>query len=271
MKTRVLTGLIGTVVMLAALALPPIFFCVLMALAAAAAVVELARVIQIRYRFTVVLTAIYAASAPFWQLFKTDVPFLVPFLVTIGFTVLFVTAQLIAYPRLPTARMGLYYMMTLLSTLALASLAFLRGMAYGLFYAIVAMMIAWLCDAGAYFAGTLFGRHKLCPAISPKKTVEGLIGGLLTGILLSLLAGGICALIVKPVPVHFGRLALMALICSLLSVVGDLFASVVKRRFDVKDYGRVLPGHGGVMDRFDSLLFIAPLFFVVMTAWPLVG
>ena len=113
----------------------------------------------------------------------------------------------------------------------------------------------WVADSGAYFAGRLFGRHKLCPGISPKKTVEGAVGG----VLLTLAY----ALGVAPywMPQLQGAETVLAvgLVLALASIVGDLLESAVKRSCGVKDSSRLFPGHGGLYDRFDSLFFAAPV------------
>ena len=118
---------------------------------------------------------------------------------------------------------------------------------------------AWMTDVFAYFCGMLFGRggkHKLIPDVSPKKTVEGAIGGILFAMASFALYGWIVSLIADVTP-NYPALILLGLPVSLVSIVGDLFMSLVKRRYDVKDYGKLFPGHGGVLDRFDSVLAVS--------------
>jgi len=126
-------------------------------------------------------------------------------------------------------------------------------------------------DMFAYFSGYLFGKHKLCPTISPKKTVEGAIGGTLMaacgGTLVAILfsvmpwdasfSGGEKALII-------GITFVLSILISIISQLGDLFASVLKREYEIKDYGNILPGHGGILDRFDSTALAGSFFFVVL-------
>lgn len=132
----------------------------------------------------------------------------------------------------------------------------------GLFFLIMGLCGAWIADTGAYFSGVALGKHKLCPEISPKKTIEGFIGGILTtGIVYAV---AFC--------VHYGefdiRMAVFAFImgavCAVIGTVGDLSASMVKRQIGFKDYGKIMPGHGGLMDRFDSVLFVLPTFYAFM-------
>ncbi len=141
----------------------------------------------------------------------------------------------------------------------------------GLFYLFLVLVIPWLSDTGAYFTGMCCGKHKLCPVISPKKTVEGFVGGIVVSVGASLLTGFLYTLWCgHAVTVNWLSLAVAALIGAPLSVFGDLFASVVKRRFGVKDYGNIMPGHGGAMDRFDSVLPVAVLLLVWVQWWPIV-
>jgi phosphatidate cytidylyltransferase len=117
---------------------------------------------------------------------------------------------------------------------------------------LIAVTGPWFSDAGAYFAGRFFGRHKLFPSMSPRKTVEGSIGGLLT----AMIVVGLFAQYFAGISLAQG--ALLGVVVSILSQAGDLFESMLKRLLELKDLGRTLPGHGGILDRIDSLLFTAP-------------
>jgi phosphatidate cytidylyltransferase len=138
----------------------------------------------------------------------------------------------------------------------LAFLPLVRGLPDGLGWLFFAFGAAWLCDTGAYFAGRFFGRTKLSPLLSPKKTVEGFVGGLVFGVAgLGLIAwtmiGDLSALDV----VVLGTLA------GTVGVLGDLLESLVKRATGVKDSGSIMPGHGGILDRIDSLMLVAPVVY----------
>lgn len=137
---------------------------------------------------------------------------------------------------------------------------------FGVYGMLWIFVCAWLSDTGAYFAGTFFGKHKLIPRVSPKKTVEGAIGGIVACMLSCMLyllissrLGGDMSGITYPFA------AVMGAIASAMSQFGDLAASAIKRDFNVKDYGNIFPGHGGFMDRFDSVMFIAPFVYYFMT------
>ena len=127
----------------------------------------------------------------------------------------------------------------------------------GQFIVLLPLLAAWGADTCALFAGMLFGKHKLAPVVSPKKTVEGAVGGVVGGAVLVLIAALIMnALMGREMPV-WAALVLGAA-GAVLGEVGDLSFSVIKRQTGIKDYGHIFPGHGGVLDRFDSVLFVAP-------------
>jgi phosphatidate cytidylyltransferase len=120
------------------------------------------------------------------------------------------------------------------------------------------LMLVWVADIGAYFSGKRFGKNKLAPAISPGKTREGLLGGIFAVCIYSLIA----AIYFGLDTITSGLLLVLAVVLTLISVVGDLFESVLKREFGVKDSGVILPGHGGILDRIDSVLAAMPVFTV---------
>lgn len=130
---------------------------------------------------------------------------------------------------------------------------------FGSGFLILPFVCAWMTDTGAYFTGSLFGKHKLVPHISPKKTVEGAIGG----VLFSVIGCMIFACFVKTADVY-AKFAVIGFAGSVISQAGDLIASCIKRDFGKKDFGSVLPGHGGIMDRFDSVLYVLPFVYFVL-------
>lgn len=139
----------------------------------------------------------------------------------------------------------------------------------GAFMLILTAVIAWGGDVFAYFSGYFFGKHKLAPSLSPKKTKEGAVGGILGSVVLAMLVFWLYSRI-KPVlegtdiiysfdVIHILTVGVIAAFGSAVGMIGDLFASAVKRHAGIKDYGDLMPGHGGVLDRFDSVLLVAPL------------
>lgn len=140
------------------------------------------------------------------------------------------------------------------------------------FFILLILCFAWGGDTAAYFVGSAFGRHKMTPYVSPHKTWEGAAGGVLgsmaAGIaataVYSWLSGRFDSLTVEVGRRHFLIILLMGAIASVLGILGDLFASAVKRQHGIKDYGTIFPGHGGILDRFDSVMFIAPFVSIVV-------
>lgn len=130
----------------------------------------------------------------------------------------------------------------------------------GIFYLLMLLNFSSVCDMGAYFVGSTMGKHKLCPEISPKKTVEGAVGGILSSVIVTL---------ILVLAFSFTDKLLITLILTvpfcILGMMGDLFASVIKRTAGIKDYGNLIPGHGGILDRFDSIIMIAPIFYLLIT------
>lgn len=141
------------------------------------------------------------------------------------------------------------------------SLGILRYMNNGVYLFEMVFIGAWVSDSMAYFTGRLIGRHKLAPTLSPKKTVEGSIGGIVFTVVAFVLYGLIVEWI-SPLDAKLWLLAIMGGVLSTVSQLGDLWASLIKREYGIKDYSRMLPGHGGVMDRFDSILSISTLLLI---------
>ncbi len=139
---------------------------------------------------------------------------------------------------------------------------------YNLFMLVIGLCGAWIADTGAYFTGVAIGKHKLCPEISPKKTIEGFIGGIITtGVAY---AAAFC--VNKGFePSTLVIAFIIGVLCAVVGTIGDLSASMVKRQIGFKDYGRIMPGHGGLMDRFDSILFVVPTFYALLVIGRMLG
>lgn len=133
----------------------------------------------------------------------------------------------------------------------------------GIYYFCLCLAFSWISDIGAYFVGSVIGKHKLCPDISPKKTVEGAIGGVLFCALISIAFGLIFNLLSANYEVNLLSVALCAVPLSIVGIIGDLLFSYIKRYCEIKDYGTLLPGHGGILDRFDSVLTVAPVMYAL--------
>lgn len=141
---------------------------------------------------------------------------------------------------------------------------------HGVAYLVLALCGAWIADTGAYFIGTAFGKAKLCPAISPKKTIVGFIGGIVANVIFFIVFSAIyCSVMTKkgiPMGINWFATILVSMVCAILGTLGDLAASTVKRQLGIKDYGEIMPGHGGILDRFDSVLLVLPFFTAFVQA-----
>lgn len=131
------------------------------------------------------------------------------------------------------------------------------------FWVILIVGIPWISDTVAYFVGSAIGKRKLCPVISPKKTVEGAVAGVIGGTLAPLLFGLVFLLIYGNVTINFAILPVIGLLNSVISIFGDLLFSIIKRSCGIKDFGSIMPGHGGLLDRFDSVVLCTPVIFII--------
>ncbi len=197
-------------------------------------------------------------------------------LATLSYVMIMFLCALGKYEKVPVSQIAMSIMMTMVVTFAVYSAIYMYYIhdskatdTYGLAMLVFCLLCSWLTDTGAYFAGTLFGKHKLSPRISPKKTIEGAIGGVIVCVALTWAIAFLCVStlgIVDGYSVNVINLIILTAICSIISMIGDLSFSVVKRTYGVKDYGNIMPGHGGVLDRFDSFMFVAP-FVCVLTKY----
>ncbi len=175
-------------------------------------------------------------------------------------------------------KIGFVFFMTLVIPFSLTTAIYMRdrmGIELGIYYTGFALASAWMADTGAYFAGHFWGKRKLAPLISPKKTVEGAIGGAVVStisvVLYSLIFSWITPYLFggSTLAVNYPVVLLSAPFLAAAGMVGDLAASVIKRQNNVKDFGSIMPGHGGVMDRFDSVLLVVPAVFILSQHIPL--
>lgn len=153
----------------------------------------------------------------------------------------------------------------LIIVFGLSSILFLPPMykSYFTFFFVLCIGVPWCADAGAYFAGVFLGKRKLCPGISPHKTVEGFIGGILAGTVSAFIFGFVYTFLYPRASFNFLLLFIIGFTSSIISVLGDLSFSLVKRSCKIKDFGSIFPGHGGFLDRFDSVIFAAPLVYFI--------
>lgn len=177
----------------------------------------------------------------------------------------------------PTTRLkhiAVTYTMAILISVSLEKLIELRnfGGKYGSFFVLLALAVAWMSDTGAYFCGKFFGKNKLCPEISPQKTIEGFIGGIVICVISMIFIAFIFNNFVftEKQTVNYILIIILGLIGSPISALGDLSFSIIKRKCKVKDFGTIMPGHGGVLDRFDSVIFTVPYVYLFLKFFPII-
>lgn len=167
-------------------------------------------------------------------------------------------------------KMGGAFFLSVTIPFFLSSFLRIRHMTGWEFLILIPLVAAFLSDAFALFAGMLFGKHKLAPSLSPKKTREGAVGGLV-GAVVAMLVYGLVLELGFQCRVSYPLLALYGGLGSAVSQLGDLSFSYIKREYGIKDFGNILPGHGGILDRFDSVIFCAPLIELLIHYFPAVG
>lgn len=179
--------------------------------------------------------------------------------------IVLMTLCIVFYPKRGVADAALTVFSVAYVAMLFSYVYLLRTAQNGQFYVWYIFAASWGCDTCAYFTGYYLGKHKLSPVLSPKKTIEGAIGGVVGALLLCTIYGMIIA---GPVGVDRAIMLkvslLVGLIGSIVAQVGDIFASSVKRKMKIKDYGHLIPGHGGILDRFDSLLLVAPVIVMIL-------
>lgn len=215
----------------------------------------------------IIYTVIAAVLVPVWSYFGCDG--------TLGeagvlvFFVLLFMEELLSHGKLAFEKITVCVTGGLLIPYLLASLVRIITDDNGRFLILIPFVIAFLSDSGAYFVGCAIGKHKMAPVISPKKSWEGFFGGLVTAILGMLLYGWIVGKFFQ-FEVNYLYAAVYGLVGALGGVFGDLCFSVIKRQTGIKDYGNLIPGHGGALDRFDSIIVVAPIVELLLHWIPVV-
>lgn len=184
------------------------------------------------------------------------------------FAAIFMIMMLFSKGRYNFTDTALYFAVPVVFALSFLHVSLARRLGNGNLDVLVILIGSWITDSCAYFSGYFFGKHKLAPEISPKKTVEGSIGGII-GVVLIIVAYAVIAGNIMNMSVNIYSAIAAGIIAGVVSQFGDLCASIIKREHSVKDFGNIMPGHGGVMDRFDSLLFVAPALYYILKFFPI--
>lgn len=273
MKTRVITGIGIILVAIVLVALAPFtpIYCIGIAALSIMASFELLRVFGVHKDWHISAPAyILSAAFPFAAYFVGEER--AKFIIIMGsilfsFLIYLLGVAVFSHKKIKFVLVAAVYMAIIYVIVSFTSLSLIMYVNKGIYYLGIIIISSWGCDAGAYFIGCKFGKHKLIPDVSPNKSVEGAIGGIAVSVALNLLYGFIVN-ICGGAEINYFALAILGLVLSVVAMVGDLIASLIKREYGIKDYSNVLPGHGGIVDRFDSVFPIATFLLMVSAIWP---
>ncbi len=259
MRTRIIAAIVASAVFIAVVYfLPPVCFTVAVSFVCAVAAYELTwRSKIIAVPALSVISCVFAAAAPFLVSLSGFEKYALVYLFAALVSVFAV--WLLNYGKASLVMTMTSFFAGAVLPLMFSVIVRIRALDNGQMLILLPFLAAWMTDTGAYFTGVFFGKHKLCEKISPKKTVEGAIGGIVTCVASLLVFAYALNLSVSYVSFGIG-----ALVLSLLAQAGDLSFSIIKREYNIKDYGNVMPGHGGILDRFDSTMFTVPASYILL-------
>ena len=287
MAKRIISGLLLTAFAIMMIALRyTILLPIVLAAFSCIATIELNNATKLQNKPVMVISVIVSALVPFYYEYSDLLSGLpinldAKYLICIYILALFIF-MLFKYEKTKFAHIATVIISSLAVPFAITRFMYFRDIdeifpnvgyteTHGIFFILFAAFGAWMTDVFAFFAGSFLGKHKLCPKISPKKTVEGAVGGVLGCILASLILYAVFVNFVWDTESsNYVAVALMSVFLSIISMCGDLTASVIKRNFEIKDFGKLIPGHGGVLDRFDSIIFVLVALYAVVNIFGVV-
>jgi phosphatidate cytidylyltransferase len=260
MKQRILTGVIALILFIPFVIYGGLPFAIVVYLIASIGLYELLKMHKVSWysgpglmAFLLLWFILYPATDGNFSLTVDTVQIILIFvLLLLGYTVLLknkFTFDDVGFVLLATLYVGMGFFYFLAT----------RNANDGLAYVIFALLLIWSTDTGAYFTGRSFGKNKLWPEISPNKTIEGAVGGIVLATMV-----GIVFHLIYQFPYSMFTIVLVSILVSVFGQIGDLVESAFKRHYNVKDSGRILPGHGGILDRFDSAIFVFPVLHLIL-------
>ena len=270
MKTRIIAAaVLVPVLFLLVLVAPEIVAAVVFsALMAIGAYELLYRTGLIRHSRLVIYSVVMAAVVAMWSYYDAIHAYFV--LAVLVFVFLLFAEMMMDHVKVRIDMVCICMLAGIVVPYLLSALIRILTMSIGRYVILVPFVVAFLNDAGAYFVGLKYGRHKLAPVVSPNKTIEGALGGIATATVGMLLYALLLDLIAPDFRIRYGLAVLYGLLGGVAGIFGDLCFSIIKRQTGIKDYGNLIPGHGGVLDRFDSLMTVAPLMEALLLLLPVV-
>lgn len=261
MKQRVISGAVLVVILAITLYFGGIVTCGLMALVSLVGNMELLRVYGVNKKTPGIVC--YLATVLYYIAIYLDrMDIIVPMMVV--YLLVMLAVYVLTFPtysdkQIMAAFMDFFYVSVMLSFVYL-----IRNMEHGLVLVLLIFVSSWINDTCAYFVGRALGKHKMAPVLSPKKSIEGLIGGIVGAGVFGAVFGILFDKYVDTMNYAPLLFAVVSAVGALPAVIGDLAASAIKRNNDIKDYGKLIPGHGGILDRFDSIIFTAPIIYYLL-------
>lgn len=272
MIKRTIAGIIGAILVCSAISFNqtyPIILNILVAIACILAIYELFSAMGIlNMYFLTIPTFLFTISMP---LLSNGLSFQILCYI---YTLFVFCIMLYFKNTIDFKNIASVYTMSLVITFSLGSFVMTRDLEgkYGTFYVILILAVAWMTDTGAYFCGSFFGKHKLCPSISPQKTIEGAVGGIIVSVISVFLVCFIFKNFIfrETVYINYYLITIIGVFGAIISTIGDLSFSLIKRSYHIKDFGSFLPGHGGILDRIDSVIFLSPFIYFLLITFPVI-
>lgn len=274
MKTRILTALAAIIIILVPcfVFMHTVVLPVILGLFAAIAVHEVIKATGGKNNVILALSCITAAAVPFLFHFNIEIPFMPVAIVyaLVYFMIMVPMHKITKFNDVITALFATVAIPSSISVFILLRDVYITNpdsytKSSGVFLILFAMFCAWMTDTFAYFSGKFLGKHKLCPNVSPNKTIEGAVGGVIGAIVMNLILFFVFDKFFFTVhTLAWWQIIIISGVLSVVSMFGDLSASLIKRNHGIKDFGKIFPGHGGVMDRIDSCLFVLPALYFAL-------
>ncbi len=270
MKTRIIAAaILVPILLLVALVLPKEVAAIAMGLLQAIASYELLyRTHLVTKAKLVIFSAVMAFAIAIWSFYGAIHGYFV--LMVLIFFLLMFSQIMRDHVKVRFEEISMCFVGGMIVPYLMSAVVRILATNVGRYVVMIPFFIACVCDAGAYFVGVKFGTHKLAPVVSPNKTIEGALGGLASGVVSMLLYAVLLDLIPMGFKVNYVAAMVYGVLGCLAGELGDLCFSVVKRQTGIKDYGNLVPGHGGVLDRFDSILAVAPLVEALLLMMPVI-
>lgn len=266
MGTRIITAAVATALFIPVLVYSHTYaFPVTMSLLAVIAVYEMLSCLKMKNIMTLLPSGAIALALPVLaRYYGEEIPFVnFTFKVFIIFLFYLLVLATFSKGKMEFTDMTAVFVTVYLIVMSFSSMVLLRDYEHGKYIYLLVFLCPWVTDSFAYFTGYFFGRHKLIPDVSPKKTVEGAVGGSVCCVLFFVLYGFLISLAVPELRPNYPALITVGLVMSVISQCGDLVFSLIKRKYGIKDYGKLLPGHGGILDRFDSVISTVPFVLIM--------